>query len=188
MRQSILFLLLLASHVQALAQDAPKTSKFSVYASVGPSLYLNNFDYFSKFVDPFHYNFTARIMWEPKYRISIGLKSGYHKIYTVNFNGPNNGKFTLSAIPIQTLFTMRLFKGSYALFGMGPSLYYNNIVTSKGDVLNASFYSLADISAGFGYIQRSRDKLSFGAEFEYFFSSKSNENLLSLSFIARLPL
>ncbi len=188
MRQSILFLVLLSVQVQALGQDSLRTPKFSVYASVGPSLYINNFDYFSKFVDPLHYNFTARIMWEPKYRISIGLKSGYHKIYTVNFNGPNNGKFTLSAIPIQTLFTMRLFKGSYALFGMGPSLYYNSITTSKGEVLNASFYSLADISAGFGYIQRSRDKLSFGAEFEYFFSSKSNENLMSLSFIARLPL
>ena len=170
MKRSALFLLLLVTQTNLLAQDSHRTPKFSVYGSGGPNLYLNNFDYFKKFVDPVHYSFSARIMWEPKYRVSIGLMTGFYRIYTVNFNGPNNGKFTLSAIPIQTLFTMKLYKGTYALFGMGPSIYYNRITTNKGEVLNASFLSLADVSLGFGYIPRLRNKLSFGTEFAYFFS------------------
>ncbi|CAN5420922.1 hypothetical protein BH10BAC4_BH10BAC4_19380 [soil metagenome] len=188
MKRYILLVFFLISWIQVDAQDSLRRPKFSAYGSAGINLYLNNFDYFKKFVNPVHYNFSLRLMWEPASRVSIGLKTGYYRIYTVDFNGPNNGKFSLSAIPIQTFFTMTLYKGVYALFGMGPSLYFNNISTSKGEVLNASFYSLADISAGFGYIQKPRNSFSFGAEFEYFYSSKSNENLLSLSFIARLPL
>ena len=83
---------------------------------------------------------------------------------------------------------MKLYKGAYALFGMGPSLYTNTISTSNGIVLSDSFISLADISAGIGYIQKHRNKLSFGTEFEYFFSAKSKENVFSLSLLCRLPL
>ena len=188
MRVFLLFILLSFILTQTLAQDSLRLSKFCVYGSAGPNLYMNNFDRFSNFVEPVHYNFGVRIMWEPKSRMSIGLKTGYYRIYVVNFNGPDRGKFTLSAIPVQTFFAIRLYKGTYALFGMGPSVYYNTISTSKGTILNASYLSLADVSGGFGYLSQTSSKLSFGAEFEYFFSAKSNEHLLSLSFIMRLPL
>ena len=188
MKTLILLLLLFVAQAHAFAQKPPRTPKFSVYLSAGPNLYLNNFDRFKRFVEPIHFNLGARIMWEPASRLSLGLKTGYYHIYTVNFNGKNNGKFTLTAIPIQTFFTMKIYKGSYILFGMGPSVYHNRISTIKGDVLNASFLSLADVSGGFGYIERNRKKVSFGAEFEYFFSAKSEENLLSLSLLVRLPL
>ena len=188
MKAFILLLLFVFAQAHVFAQKSDRTSKFSVYLSAGPNLYLNNFDRFRRFVEPVHYNLGARIMWEPASRLSLGLKTGYYHIYTVNFNGRNSGKFTLTAIPIQTFFTMMVYKGAYVLFGMGPSVYHNRISTNKGDVLNASFLSLADVSGGFGYIERKRKKVSFGAEFEYFFSAKSEENLLSLSLLVRLPL
>lgn len=170
------------------AQQQERVSKFSVYASAGPNLYLNNFDYFKKLVEPVHFNFGARIMWEPEHRLAIGLKTGYYKMYTVNFQGSNNAKIDLSAIPIHTFFTMKLYKGFYAHFGMGPTVFLNKISNDTGEKLSYSYLSLADVTGGFGYIQRPRKGFSFGAELEYFHASKADDHLLSLSFLARLPL
>lgn len=185
---SIIILLAVLVHQEILAQDSTRTSKFSVFASVGPNLYINNFDQFKKFVDGSNYSLALRVMWEPEHRLSIGLKTGYYRIYTVNFTGVNSGKFTLTAIPIQPFITMQLFKGFYAFYGMGPSLYFNKITSSAGELLNDSFLSLADISTGIGYLRRLKNKVSFGAEAEYFHSSKSDENLITVSFVTRVPL
>lgn len=189
MKKYLFITLLGLMQLQASAQEQEgRTPKFILYASAGPSLYLNNFDYFKKLVDPWSYNFSAKVMWEPRSRIAIGLKTGYRKLYDVNFPGNNGGKITLTMIPIQTAFQMKLYKGTYAHFGMGPSVFFNKISYSKGDLLNSSFLSLGDISAGFGYVKTARNKMTFGAEFEYFHAAKSDENLLSLSFVMRLPL
>lgn len=42
-------------HLEILAYDTTQTPKFSVFASVGPNPYLNNFDRFQNFLGYYHY-------------------------------------------------------------------------------------------------------------------------------------
>lgn len=169
------------------AQDETP-SRWAVYAYAGPNFYLNNFDKFKSYVDGRNFSFGARVMWEPEHRISLGLKVGYYYIYRINFPGAGQGRVVLTAIPIQPFITMRLYKGFYGNFGMGPSIYTNKVEFNGSEVLNDSFTSLADVSVGFGYLQRRVGKVSFGGEVEYFYSAKSNENLMTISFVTRFPL
>ena len=124
-------------------------------------------------------------MWEPAYKVSLGLKTGYYKIYTVSFTGARaNANFDLTAIPIQIFVQTKISKNFYAFYGMGPTVCLNTMQASNGETINATFTSFADMSAGFGYRKSVNKKLLLGTEFEYFHSSKSAENILTLTFVA----
>lgn len=168
----------------ASAQQMKRVSGISIYATAGPNYYLNNFKEFRKRVNTVNYNLSVRVMWEPAYRVSIGLKTGYYKLYTVSFTGAKaNANFDLTAIPIQLLVKTKISQHFYAFYGMGPSVCLNTMQASNGEAIHASFTSFADMSTGFGYSKSINKKLSLGGEFEYFHSSKSAENIISLEFV-----
>jgi hypothetical protein len=181
---SLLFALILCSYT-GLSQQMQRISGISVYATAGPNYFLNNFQQFKKRVDPMNYNLSFRIMWEPAYRVSLGLKTGYYKISTVSLIGPKaNANFILSAIPIQLFVKTKISKRFYAFYGMGPSVCLNTMSASNGESIHASFVSFADMSAGFGYLKSLNKKVLLGAEFEFYHSSKSAENILTLAVVA----
>lgn len=167
------------------AQQMKRVSGISMYVTAGPNYFLNNFKEFRRRVNTVDYNFSCRVMWEPAYRMSIGLKTGYYKIYTVSLTGARaNANFDLTAIPIQLFVKTKISTHFYAFYGMGPSVCLNTMQASNGEAIHASFTSFADMSTGFGYSKTINKKLSLGGEFEYFHSSKSAENILSLEFVA----
>ena len=161
-----------------------RVSGISVYATAGPNYFLNNFQQFRKRVSPIDYNLSLRIMWEPAFRVSLGLKTGYYKIYTVSLTGAKaNANFVLSAIPIQLFVKTKISKRFYAFYGMGPSVCLNTMSANNGESIHASFVSFADMSAGFGYLKSLNRKFLLGTELEYYHSSKSAENILTLTLV-----
>jgi len=181
---SLISVLLLFS-LTAMSQQMRRVSGISIYATAGPNYFLNNFQEFRKKVNTINYNVSVRVMWEPGYKVSLGLKTGYYKIYTVSFAGARaNANFDLSAIPIQLFVQTKIAKNFYAFYGMGPTVCFNTMQASNGETINATFTSFADMSAGFGYQKSINKKLLLGTELEYFHSSKSAENILTLALVA----
>jgi hypothetical protein len=185
MRRLLFLPVLLSAFCIAQSQPDKRMSRFSVYSTAGPNYFLNNFHQFRKKVNTVDYNISFRIVWEPSYRLSLGLKTGYYKIYTVSLTGGKaNAHFDLSAIPIQLWVKTKVSKHLYAFFGMGPSLCLNTMKANNGESIHASFLSYADVSTGFGYQRSINRKLSLGGEFEFFHSSKSAENLITMALVA----
>lgn len=186
-RKSVLLLLVSAAWLSVRAQDADTTSSshFSVYGFAGPNFYYNNFQVFKNSVNTTNFQLGGRLMWEPGYRLSFGLNTGYYRLYTANPKGPAaSAHFQMTSVPIQLILKMDLYNGIYAFYGMGPSLLYNKITTSNGGEFKSNWLSLADVTMALGYQGKFKGRLRLGGEVLFYHSSKSKENTFTLAFVA----
>ncbi len=87
---------------------------------------------------------TARLMWYPKYRLRVGVETGFLNFYSYKVkNGNTNGSVSLNAIPALVVFSMQLYKrlNVYAGFGsywLTTHLEYNGTVNSSQWVLGSN--------------------------------------------------
>ena len=89
----IIKLLIIACSIHAIAQTTnytkpKKKSKFAVYAGFGPNYYFNNLALGKSYINDFNYSFTGRVMWEPEHLLSLGIESGYYRLYTIILRSP----------------------------------------------------------------------------------------------------
>src|SRR4030095_14338510 len=80
-------LIIFSQNVSAQSADNPdgKRHNFSFYLGVGPNVYFNNLVVGKDYVNAINYSISGRIMWEPQYLLSLGIESGYNRLYTLDF-------------------------------------------------------------------------------------------------------
>lgn len=87
---------------------------------------------------------TVRLMWYPKYRLRLGIESGFTNFYTYQIkNGNRTGKVSLDAIPVLIVWSMQVLPrfNIYAGFGsyfLTTHLDYNGKVKSSAMVLGSN--------------------------------------------------
>ncbi|KAA5535086.1 hypothetical protein F0919_10875 [Taibaiella lutea] len=175
----ILILLLLTAFFNLNAQQ---THRFTASVSGGPNYYFNNIRTFRDGVKPLNYSFFARIMWDSKYLVALGVEIGYNKYYRAEDDKAENIKATLAAIPFHLVIGMRLTKGFYTNFSFGPSILFNR--AQAGDnMVNNRILSFADGSLAVGYKRILNKKFSFGAELKFNFSTKAEDMNIAVPII-----
>src|SRR5881275_2879461 len=109
--------------VAAQQEAAPPTAKrhFAIYAGVGPNYFFNNVVTGKNLVNDFNYSVDFRLMWEPEHRLSLGIESGYYRLYTANASTPANVSIVNSAVPVHIVAIMNLLKDFYLDFSFGPT-------------------------------------------------------------------
>lgn len=185
----IIIMICISSSTFSQSVDATKAKvhKFTVYAGFGPNYYFNNLVVAKSVVNELNYSFVGRIMWEPEYNLSLGIESGYNRLYTIDeeFRGAKGTiRIVNSAIPIQLVISMKFFENIYANFTMGQSILLNKVSTSDYGGYNASATSLGDFSGAIGYRKLLKERIYLGAEVKYFTSSKLQDKNISLVFMA----
>src|SRR5580765_7372348 len=157
MRLKTLLLVMLIGFisVEGMGQSAkpPKEKKhrFSFYGGVGPNYFFNNLYSSKDKVNPWGYAFIGRFMWEPPFALSLGIETGYIRLYSVNYTEPAVAKVTNSLIPFQLVVSMKVLKSYYANFAMGQSVLLNKASAEGYGNFDASVFSLGDFSFTFGY-------------------------------------
>ena len=87
---------------------------------------------------------TIRLMWYPKYRLRLGLESGFTNFYSYKIkNGNVPGKVSLNAVPLLIVWSTQVAKriNIYAGFGsyfLTTNLDYNGKVKSSAFVLGSN--------------------------------------------------
>ncbi len=187
-KEVLLWLLICSFTLNGTAQTSkpPKEKKhrFSFYGGVGPSYFFNNLVTSKDQVNPWNYNIVGRFMWEPPFFLSLGIETGYFRLYTVNYSQPVSAHISETAVPIQMVVSMKLMKNYYFNFAMGQSYLINKAEAAGYGSNNATNWSLADFSASFGYRHKFPSRFSLGAETKFFASSAYNNATLSLVFMA----
>lgn len=172
----MIMLVLTASSLPASAQAGQENRhRFSVYLGAGPNFYFNNLVFLKNRVNELNYSFSGKIMWEPEHRLSIGLETGYFRLYGIDLSGPKNTKVRNSAIPIQLVVTMRVMKSFYGSFSIGRAFLINDVTTDAYGNFDATTFSLADFSATVGYRKKLNDRYSIGIDAKYYYSSKAED-------------
>ena len=186
------FIAILASSIafNCMAQTADsarvKKHRFTFYAGVGPNFYLNNLVLAKNKVNEFNYSFVGRIMWEPEHNLSLGIESGYNRLYSVNTElpAPHGSVHIVNvAIPIQIVVSMKFFKDYYASFSMGQSILLNNVSTTENGTFDATTVSLGDFGATIGYRRLVNDRIYLGGEIKGYYSSKLQDRNIALVFL-----
>lgn len=118
---------------------------FVLYAGGGAGLYVNNVP-----VPPAgsQYNIsrtsvagTFRLMWQPGYRLNLGVETGYTNFYSYQLrNGNKPGKVSVHAVPILIVWGMPIVKRVHIFAGLGSYLLTSEL--RYGGVAKTSTYSL----------------------------------------------
>ena len=181
----ILFLFILIPariHAQDSHQDNPQDGHFTGSVSLGPNYYFNNIKTFGDYVKPVNYSAFARIMWNSRYLVSLGVETGFNKFYRVSSSDNADIKAALEAIPLHLVIGMRIAKTFYANFSFGPSLLLNP-AHSGTESINNKVLSYADGSVCFGYRKRLNRSFCLGAELKFNFSTKAEDMNLALPIV-----
>ena len=164
---------------QSMSNDKKKRH-FVVYGGLGPNFYFNNLVLGKDQVNVLNYSFVGRIMWEPEYRLSLGLESGYNRLYTMRSSDVH---IINSSIPIQAVVSIKFLKSFYGNFSYGRSILLNKVSSSTYGNLDATAVSLADVTLTVGYKRKLNDRISLGTELKFYHASKANDENLALVFM-----
>ena len=170
-----------------VAQDqfpSTKKHKFSIYGGGGPNHYFNNIVQLKSQVNEFNYSFAARIMWEPEHNLSLGIETGYYRLYSLDVKKLlKKTNIKNSAIPIQVVLSMKFLKTFYFNFSMGRSILINDITSDAHGNFDATTFSWADFASSVGYRHKLNDRFSLSAEAKFYYASKADDKNLALLFL-----
>ena len=190
LRITIIFLgiLMCCSIHQATAQNknvsTKKDRRYTVYGGIGPSYYFNNLVVGKEGVHEFGYSAVARWMWEPEYFLSLGVETGYFRLYSADYaNGSNNAHITNSLVPIQLIVSMKFLKNYYCNFSMGQSILINKVTASASGNFDASTVSLGDFGLTAGYRRSLNERLYLATEIKGYYASKLDDKNIALVFL-----
>ena len=177
------FIILILLAYQAKSQDTVATTKkhhFAIYLGIGPSYYFNNIVSGKDLINEFNYSVDVKLMWEPEHFLSIGIETGYYRLYTAKSSGQGNVHIATIAVPIQTVVSMKLVKALYFDLALGPSLIYNNVHSDLYGDFNGNSVSLADLSGTLEYKVDLKNRFKIGLASKFFYSSHLNDKNLAL--------
>ncbi len=174
--------------ISQTGDSAPaKKHNFALYIGAGPNYYINNLVLSAKKVTELNYLFVGRLMWEPEHNLSIGIESGYNRLYSVDADlPPPHGSIHIvsAAIPVHIIVGMKFFKHFYGNFSIGQSILLNNVFTSDYGSVHSTSFSLGDFGIASGYKRSIHNRVYLGGEIKCFYFSRLNDKNIGLVLIS----
>ncbi|MCX6251682.1 MAG: hypothetical protein NTX61_13135 [Bacteroidetes bacterium] len=190
----IIFIVLFsfAAHSWSQAGDSTGTVKghFSFTPGIGWSHYINSMVVISNNeVKKDFVGISARFMWEPQYRISMGVETGYYRIYKVNKMVLQQimGDSRLHFIPLMLMVRMRIVDHFYLTIAPGVGLLYSRL-SGIGDKVESHEWSFSNFEATASYLYPLNKTFSLGGEFLFFSIGKTNDVFYSLQAVCAIKL
>jgi hypothetical protein len=121
---------------------------------------------------------TVRLMWYPRYRLRIGLESGYTNFYSYKvLNGNTKGNLSLEAVPVLVVWSMQLVRRVNIYAGIGSyrlttRLNYDGKVVSSAWVLGTNI--------ALSYTQPLSKTVGIAAEAKWMNSFETKDAAISL--------
>lgn len=120
---------------------------------------------------------TIRVMWHPKYRLSVGLETGYTNFYSYTLsNAGTVGKVKLTAVPLLVVVSVKIVKRVNIFAGFGSyflttHLNYNGQLTSHAQSLGSNF--------AINYVQPITKKLGLAVEAKFVDAFQTKDYMLA---------
>ena len=123
---------------------------------------------------------TIRVMWQPNYRLRLGIETGYTNLYSYTLkNGNIPGKVSLSAIPILVVWSIKIVNRVNLFAGFGSyflttHLNYNGKVKSRTLSLGSN--------VALNYVLPVSKKMGIAAEAKWLNAFQTKDNMLAFQF------
>ena len=180
MKFTYLFIAFFFIIVSVKAEDTLNTkNKVTLYVGIGYNFYINEMQLYKDGIRMSNYGATFRLMWEPKYRLSLGFETGLIRMYQWQNPILRQERISLYVIPLNSVFCMQLSKIWYVNLALGTSILLNQIAT-KNDVNTAIQFAIVNIYAETGLKLRLSKKFMIIPSLTYVFISKTEDRSLLL--------
>lgn len=159
----------------------------SIYVSTGISHYINTLQ-----IDPsrvgLKQNFSCssfKFMWEPEHRLSLGVETGYYKVYEVQLvEGKDTNTASLSVIPILFCVQMRILKRFFASVSTGISIHHSE-VNYLNNHAESQTMAFSNLMFSTGYIYPVTKQFGLGLKAQFLSENKTEDGILSLQAVVR---
>ncbi|MFT3681386.1 MAG: hypothetical protein QM791_14000 [Ferruginibacter sp.] len=123
---------------------------------------------------------TARLMWYPRYRLRLGIETGFSNFYSYNVkNGNINGKVNLQAIPLLVVWSMQVVPRLNIFAGFG-SYRLNTHLDYAGKVDSWSWVLGSNLAVS--YTLPVSKRMGIAAEAKWMNAFESKDAALSMQF------
>jgi len=177
--------LLVGCPMVAPAQETDTTYSLSAYLGAGYARFITDLE-----LDGLNKNGftgTIRVMWEPEHLLSVGLETGYLRLYSFEQTnlatdfGTADVSSSLSAVPIRATFSMRIVESVRLTLGLGGFLLFSRVTTPDNET-SATQYSIGGFIAA-SYMKNVGDNLALGGEVQYSLINKIQDNTLGIQLV-----
>lgn len=159
----------------------------SIYVNTGISHYINTLQIDASRVG-LKQNFSCssfRFMWEPEHRLSLGVETGYYKVYEVQLvEGKNINTAALSVIPILFCIQMRIFKRFFASVATGISIHHSE-VNYLNNHAESQTMTFSNLQFSTGYIYPITKQFGLGLKAQFLSENKTEDSIFSLQAVVR---
>ncbi|MCX6286956.1 MAG: outer membrane beta-barrel protein [Bacteroidetes bacterium] len=193
-RTIIINLICLFAICTASAQNndsIPKTrSHYTLAIGLGWSHYFSNMDLVpARNVQKDFIGTSLRFMWEPEYRLSLGLETGLYRIFRVD--SVLTSEYTMDArmymVPLLLVIRMRIVDNFYLSIAPGLAVQFSQI-SGIGDKISSTQYSFANFEACASYLYPLNKHMEVGGEARFFYIGKTNDYIMSLNAVFAVKL
>jgi len=157
-------------------------SHFSLAISTGWSHYINSLETVdANEVGKDFVGANLRFLWEPGYRLGLGLEAGFYRIYGINMElAPEVlGKSKLYCFPLLLVARMRIVDHFYLSVAPGLSILVSEISTDQDKIISTQF-SLANFEATASYLYPVSKHFLIGGEARFLIIGKIEDYLYSI--------
>ena len=171
------------SVVFAQPKDSVKVrlNHYTFTVGAGWTHYINNLEYGDKNIQNDFAGISGKFFWEPEYRLSLGLETGYYKLFKITGQINEDTAFQVDrvVVPLLLLVRMRIVGNFYLGAGMGIALITNK-ASGIGQTISTKTTSLSNFELSAAYIYPLSKHWLVGGEAKMFHYGNLNDWMYSI--------
>jgi hypothetical protein len=158
-----------------------RLNHYTFTIGTGWTHYINNLEYGDKDMKNDFIGASFKFFWEPEYRLSLGLETGYYKLFKVTnqVNQDTAVEIDRSLVPFLLLVRMRIVDNVYLGAGMGMSFIMNK-ASGAGQEIKTTMSSLANFEVTGSYIYPLSKHWLVGGDLKVFYSGTLEDWIYSI--------
>lgn len=179
---SLIFMaLIVGSYAQNSEGTKVKLNHYSFTIGAGWTHYIDNLDYGNDNLKNNYLGVSGKFFWEPEYRLSLGLETGYYKLFhaTQEVTADTSVYFDRMVVPFLLLARMRIIDHFYLGVGMGIA-----VVTNKTEAFNhnvtTKMNSLSNFELSASYVHPLTQHWLIGGEAKCYHYAGLNDWMYSI--------
>jgi hypothetical protein len=142
---------------------------YTLTVGAGWTHYINNLEYGDQGIRKDFAGLSFKFFWEPEYRLSLGLETGYYKLFKISgqVNADTSYQIDRTVVPMLLLVRMRIVDNVYLGAGLGLA-FVTNKVAGAGQEIVTKTTSLSNFELSGSYIYPLSKHWQVGGEFKTF--------------------
>jgi hypothetical protein len=164
-----------------------KLNHYSFTVATGWTHYIDNLENGDQKLKQDFMGFAFKFFWQPEYLISLGLETGYYKLFraTEQISVDTTAKVDRSVVPLLLLVRMRIIENFYLGAGMGIAIITNK-TTGVGPEIVTKTNSLSNFELCGSYIYPLNKRWRVGGEAKAYHFGSLNDWMYSLQVLCAI--